>query len=322
MPTIKNALLRDYAYYKTGGPCDVLYAPASAAELAANVRDIKRLGLPMFVLGAGTNSLVMDEPFSGAFIVMRDLVGIEVRGTKLVVGAGVDNSEVARTALHHGLAGAAWMNRLPGQIGGTVRMNARCYGGEISEIATKVTVVTAAGEIREYSDPLMFRGYKDTVFMDNGDLIVGAELSLEVGDPAAIAAAMKYCETDRQSKKQFDFPSCGCVFKNDYAVSVPSGMLLSAAGAKGMTRGGAEVSSHHANFVYNKGATSRDILELTLAMRDLVYAEYGVWMSYEMELLGTVPPDLAALVSMKKPQQLDLEKIQALRQRLSSRPPG
>ena len=319
MPTIKNALLRDYAYYKTGGPCDVLYAPASAAELAANVRDIKRLGLPMFVLGAGTNSLVMDEPFSGAFIVMRDLVGIEVRGTKLVVGAGVDNSEVARTALHHGLAGAAWMNRLPGQIGGTVRMNARCYGGEISEIATKVTVVTAAGEIREYSDPLMFRGYKDTVFMDNGDLIVGAELSLEVGDPAAIAAAMKYCETDRQSKKQFDFPSCGCVFKNDYAVSVPSGMLLSAAGAKGMTRGGAEVSSHHANFVYNKGATSRDILELTLAMRDLVYAEYGVWMSYEMELLGTVPADLAALVSMKKLQQLDLKKIQALRQRLRSR---
>jgi UDP-N-acetylmuramate dehydrogenase len=322
MPTIKNALLRDYAYYGTGGPCDVLYAPASAAELAANVREIKRLGLPVFVLGAGTNSLVMDEPFSGAFIVMRDLVGIEVRGTKLVVGAGVDNSEVARTALRHGLAGAAWMNRLPGQIGGTVRMNARCYGGEISEIATKVTVVTALGEIREYSDPLMFRGYKDTVFMDNGDLIVSAELLLESGDPAAIAAAMKYCETDRQSKKQFDFPSCGCVFKNDYDVSVPSGMLLSAAGAKGMKRGGAEVSPHHANFVYNKGATSRDILELTLAMRDLVYAEYGVWMSYEMELLGTVPADLAALVSVKKPQQLDLEKIQALRQRLSSRSPS
>ena len=319
MPTIKNALLRDYAYYGTGGPCDVLYAPASAAELAANVREIRSLGLPVFILGAGTNSLVMDEPFAGAFIVMRDLVGIEVRGTKLVVGAGVDNSELARTALHHGLAGAAWMNRLPGQIGGTVRMNARCYGGEISEIATKVTVVTAAGEIREYSDPLMFRGYKDTVFMDNGDLIVGAELSLESGDPAAIAAAMKYCETDRQSKKQFDFPSCGCVFKNDYAVSVPSGMLLSAAGAKGMKRGGAEVSPHHANFVYNKGATSRDILELTLAMRDLVYAEYGVWMSYEMELLGTVPADLAAVVSMKKPQQLDLEKIQSLRQLLVKR---
>ena len=302
MPTIKNALLRDYAYYGTGGPCDVLYAPASAVELAANVREIRRLGLPMFVLGAGTNSLVMDEPFAGAFIVMRDLVGIEVRGTKLLVGAGVDNSEVARTALHHGLAGAAWMNRLPGQIGGTVRMNARCYGGEISEIATKVTVVTAAGEIREYSD-----------------LIVGAELSLHTGDASSIAAAMKYCETDRQSKKQFDFPSCGCVFKNDYAVSVPSGMLLSDAGAKGMKRGGAEVSPHHANFVYNKGATSRDILELTLAMRDLVYAEYGVWMSYEMELLGTVPADLAALVSMKKLQQLDLKKIQALRQRLRSR---
>ncbi|MBM4253232.1 MAG: UDP-N-acetylmuramate dehydrogenase [Deltaproteobacteria bacterium] len=319
MPTLKQVLLKDFAYYKTGGPADVLYQPQDAAELAAQLSEAQTTGLPLIVLGAGTNSLVMDEPFAGAVVVLTAVSDIKVVGDKIIAGAGVENTAIAKLALKHGLAGAAWMNRLPGQIGGTVRMNARCYGGEISQIATKVITVTRSGERREYADPKMFRGYKDTVFMENGDIIIGVELQLKAGDAKDIARVMRHCEDDRQSKGQFDFPSCGCVFKNDYTVGIPSGMLLAAAGAKGRRQGGAVVSHHHANFVYNQGASSRDILELTLAMRDLVYAEFGVWMSYEMEILGTLPKDLATALAIAKPQQLKAERLEPLKKRLAGR---
>jgi UDP-N-acetylmuramate dehydrogenase len=317
MPLVRDARLRDYAYYKTGGTCDELYEPASVDELAAIVRDVTKRGLPLMLLGGGTNSLVSDEHFSGAVVAFRSLAQLDVQGGRLVCGAGVDNSDIARAALKHGLDGAGWMYRLPGQLGGTVRMNARCYGGEISQITVAVTVVTRQGEIKVHRDKSVFRGYKDTSFMETGELIAGAELVLrEGGDRAAIEAKMLACERDRESRQQFTFPSCGCVFKNDYRIGVSSGILLDAAGAKAMRQGGAEVSPGHANFVFNKGATSRDILELSFRMREAVYARFGAWLEYEMEILGTIPADLRARADEVRPQKLDDAALAPLRQRM------
>ncbi len=308
-------LLKEFAYYATGGTCDALYEPRSVAELQAAVRAIQAAKAPFFLLGGGTNSLVLDDHFPGAVIVFKYLDELRCDGAKVSCGAGIENSAVARLALERGLTGAAWMNRLPGQIGGTVRMNARCYGGEISQIVKKVTVVTREGEIKIYVTPKqIFRGYKDTVFMTNGDLIAGCEIALTpAGDRAAVQAQMDFCEKDRVDKGQFTFPSCGCVFKNDYTVGVSSGVLLDKAGAKQLKVGGAEVAPTHANFVFNKGGTSRDILEISFAMRELVYQAFGVWLAYEMEVLGALPPDLAAKVAEERPHRLDDEQLAPLR---------
>lgn len=310
---VSGAELREYAYYRTGGRCDRLYAPETIEELQDSVQEIRRSGLPWFLLGGGTNSIVMDEHWPGAVLVFRHMQRLEVRGDVLYVEAGVDNTTIARRAHEHGLAGAAWMNRLPGQLGGTVRMNARCYGGEISEIARRIVAVTRTGQVREYADRAVFRGYKDTMFMDNGDLVAAAELQLAPGDRAEILAKMKFCEDDRTRKGQFLFPNCGCVYKNDYTVGVPSGMLLETAGAKTLRKGAAEVSQGHANFVYNKGATSRDILELTIMMRELVYERFGVWLEYEMEMLGHVPEDLQERIAEVRPASFkpEVEKLRA-----------
>lgn len=308
--------LCDISYYRTGGTCAALHAPASIAELAQVMRGVAERARPFFLLGGGTNSLVLDEPYPGEVVTFGKLSRLEVRGTTIVAGAGVENTAVAKLALQHGLAGAAWMNRLPGQLGGTVRMNARCYGGEISQIARKVTTVTRRGEVVVYEDPAMFRGYKDTIFMDNGEVVAEVELALRPGDPAAVEAEMRFCEDDRVKKGQFDFPSCGCVFKNDYAVGVSSGILLDTAGAKKLKHGGAEVSPHHANFVYNKGASSRDILQVSFAMRQLVYDKFGVWMEYEMEVLGAMPPDLRARFDERRPAQWDEGALAPLRAKM------
>ena len=100
--------------------------------------------------------------------------------SQIIVGAGIENSDVSHKALENELSGISWIHRLPGSIGGTVRMNARCYGGEISQVVSKVTTVSLDGEIKHYDkNDKVFRGYKDTLFMDNGDLICEAVIDLD-----------------------------------------------------------------------------------------------------------------------------------------------
>jgi UDP-N-acetylmuramate dehydrogenase len=315
--------LRDYSYYRTGGRCRALYEPRSIEDLARIVTALNATQQAYFVLGGGTNSLVLDEDWPGAVIVFTRMRAIEIDGTRLICEAGADNSDIARAARDAGLEGLAWMYRLPGQIGGTVRMNARCYGGEISQVASEVAAVLPDGRMQHYlaSDGI-FKGYKDTVFMDNKAVVARVVLQLRPGDRTQIEEQMQFCETDRVNKGQFLFPTCGCVFKNDYSVGIPSGMLLDRAGAHQLSLEQVAINPKHANFVYNKGATSRDILEMTLQMRELVYREFGVWLEYEMEILGKLPPDLALRVAEQRPAQPREDRLAALRATFQRRTPN
>lgn len=307
--------LKNYAYYATGGTCRILHEPKSIEELSLIMKKIHTENTPYFVLGGGTNSLVLDNPFPGDVILFTQMKHIRREGNNFICGAGADNTEVSVAALTAGLEGISWMNRLPGQIGGTVRMNARCYGGEISQVVTSVRAVLPDGTIRHYtpSDDI-FRGYKDTLFMANGAIIAEATISLRPGDRQAIQEHMDYCMNDRLSKGQFDYPTCGCVFKNNYEVGVSSGMLLDRANANRLDTALVSLNPQHANFVYNKGASSDDILKFTLAMQELVYQEYGVWIEYEMEILGQLPPDLQRRVREVRPSRPIEERLAPLRE--------
>lgn len=312
--------LASLSYYQTGGGYTQLYQPTTEAELIAAVKAIADDAAQYYILGAGSNSLVSDEPFEGAVISLAKLNETAVEGDEVRVQAGAINSSVAQLAYDAGLVGLGWMNGLPGQIGGTVRMNARCYGGEISQVVSQVRTVTPEGEIKVYSaDDKLFRGYKDTALMDNGELVLEATLSLSKGDEAKLAgelAQMTHCYEDRRSKGQYDYPSCGCVFKNSHHVGVSSGMLLEAAGVKTMaTPDTVKVNPKHANFVFNTGgATSRDILEFTFEMREAVYDAFGVWLDYEMEVLGALPKDLAFEHARVELEQLNEERLAPLRE--------
>ena len=317
--------LRHFSYYKTGGGCRYFFAPTSEEELQRDLALIARDGLSLFILGGGTNSLVMDEFWDGAVLSLHALKRFERVQNRITVLAGVDNSDFATYAKETGLKGAEWMYGLPGQIGGSVRMNARCYGGEMSHIVSEVVCFTPQGERREYQQTELaenvFFGYKDTVFMHEELIIARVSFDLEAGEPSAIETAMQRCLEDRQQKGQFLFPSCGCVFKNDYSedVSVPSGMLLERAGVLGRRWKNAVVSSKHANFVFNQGASSRDIIELTLQMRERVWEEFGVWLQYEMEFLGDMPKDLEAQVQKERLPKYQTEKLRNLREVFSAK---
>ena len=308
--------LKNYAYYRTGGSCRVLHEPQSIVELSTTLKKISTDHIPYFILGGGTNSLVLDNPFPGDVIIFSRMKAIRREGHNLVCGGGADNTEVALEALKAGLSGISWMNGLPGQIGGTVRMNARCYGGEISQVTKSVRAVLPDGTIKHYTPAdQIFKGYKDTLFMANGAVIAEATLSLVPGDAKSIREHMDACMNDRIAKGQFDFPTCGCVFKNNYAVGVPSGMLLDQADARRLNTPQVALNPQHSNFVYNKGASSEDILRFTMEMQELVYQEFGVWMEYEMEILGQLSQEQLRRVREVRPQRFHEERLKALQDR-------
>lgn len=323
---MSEQLLAKVSYFKTGGQCAELYCPQDLNELEHSLKECDaRFGDRYFFLGAGSNSLVSDQYWNGGVVVFSGLKQLSVLedGITICAGAGVDNKSLVEFALKHQLSGVEWMYGLPGQIGGTVRMNARCYGGEISQVVTQVKVVSAQKGMEIYKNPReMFRGYKDTCFMDQPKLAV-AEVHFQLssgGVALVMKEKMEKCLRDREAKKQFSFPSAGCVFKNDYAVGVPSGMLIEAAGLKGKRIGQAQVSMDHANFVYNLGgATSDEILSLALHIREQVWQEFGVWMDFEMEVLGEVSSEMQVRLKESRKNKLVSTKIEPLLKKFSEK---
>ena len=306
-------LLKALSYYQTGGSCDQLHSPASVQELAELMAELHQRKTPYFLLGAGSNSLVMDEHWPGAVILFNKLTAITIAGTAVTVEAGLKNTTFAEKCHNASLAGASWMNYLPGQIGSTVRMNARCYGGEISQIVESVTVVNQKGEIKSLTNHNIFYGYKNTRFMTSGEVIAAVAFKLKEGDPQEIKTHMSYCQEDREQKHQFLFPSCGCVFKNNYTVGLPSGLLLDKADVRQLNTNQVQISPYHANFVFNKGGSALDILETTLNMQELVYEKFGVWLEYELEILGRVPEKFRQRITQIKKQAFKESQLAKLR---------
>ena len=284
--------LSTLSYFKTGGTCDALHAPTSLPELQEVMSQLHSQRTPYFILGGGTNSLVSDAHWRGAVLSLHRMTTLVDEGEVVTCQAGVLNSVLVEHCLARGLTGAEWMTALPGQIGATVRMNARCYGGEISTLVQSVTTVTAAGALCVYEQPReVFHGYKDTLFMHNGEVVAEIKLYLRKGKADKIAARMAEVRGDRVRKGQFLHPSCGCVFKNDYEVGVPSGVLLDRAGVRQLAQENVFISPQHANFIFNVGGSSDAIVALSLAMREEVYRQFAVWLYYEMEFLGYFSPE-------------------------------
>ena len=307
--------LSEISYYKTGGSFDVLHMPDSIEALCELMRRIHLDATPFFVMGAGANSLIADEHWPGAVISLAKMSRTTCKvGDVVEVEAGADNSSVAAFCAEHDLEGAEWLYRLPGQFGGTIRMNARCYGGELKDIVHEVHAVSPEGSLTVFSGEQIFTGYKQTIFQNNNHIIASAHLFLKQGIKSQLLNRMSNFAADRQEKNQFLHPSCGCVFKNNYNISISSGKLLEAAGVQDFKSKRAIVSPYHANFVFNLGsATSREILELTFRMRQAVFDMFGVWLEYEMQLLGASPPDLAAHYNEKRPHCYKMNKLTPLR---------
>ncbi|NTW55683.1 MAG: UDP-N-acetylmuramate dehydrogenase [Chlorobiaceae bacterium] len=281
--------LSEKAYYAIGGRSMAVAYPRSLSELSALLLWNRKKRFPLALMGSGSNILFSDEPFPGIVISFERMARMFwMSGTDLFCEAGTVNTRIAEELLQRGRTGGEWLYRLPGQVGSTVRMNARCFGGEISSVTTGISALHADGRLIWHTPEEVFQGYKQTALMESPEIVAGVLLRFpEKRPPDEIKELMLQYEGEREAKHHFDFPSCGSTFKNNYAAGRSSGKIFDELGFRGQREGGASVSDHHANFIFNRGrATSRDVLELAGRMRSAALENAGVPLDLEVQCIG------------------------------------
>ena len=272
--------------FRVGGPAALMALPVTRAEAAEAVRAAAELGVTPVYLGNGSNLLVSDEGYDGFLIkTFGGLNTISVDGTAVTADSGVLLSRLAAAALEAGLSGLEFAHGIPGTLGGAVTMNAGAYGGEIVQILTSVTFLNEMGCVETIPASACGLTYRHSVFSDGKRMILGAELALAPGDPAAIRGRMEELGEKRRSKQPLDLPSAGSTFKRPEGYFAAA--LIEQCGCKGLRVGGAQVSEKHAGFVVNTGgATCRDILTLIGQVRSRVLEQTGVALELEVKTLG------------------------------------
>lgn len=286
-----NALMRDYSYWKIGGPADCLIEPGSLLELRTSIRIINKLGLPHVVIGEGSNLLFDDAGVRGVILrIGRNLNRIQANSGSIEVEAGVYVPRLARYVGSMGLSGLEHIVGIPGTLGGLLIMNGGSMRKSISSCVESVTVIDSCGELKEVPKDECGFSYRHSNLKDHGEIIYKAKLTCFSGDKKEIRQAMLGIMRTRRKKFPQKQPSCGSVFLADQAVydslGAP-GKIIEDAGLKGLRIGGAQVSPMHANFIVNIGhARSEDILNLVFEIIETVRKKFNYSMKCEVKYVN------------------------------------
>lgn len=287
----RNYPLSRLTTVRAGGPADYFARPGTEIELVELLAWADGEGLPVGVLGSGSNLLVADEGFPGLVVKLAgELTGIERDGVRLRCGGGARLPSAAAKAAGWGLAGLEFGVNIPGTVGGAVRMNANAYGGELGRVLERVTVCTSAGADERRPDELGLR-YRGSDLGER-EVVASATFRLSEANPADVKATMAGMRSRRKEAQPSGIKTFGSTFVNPddpRAEGRSAGQLLEAAGCRGLRVGGARLSPKHANFVENDdGATTADILELMAEARRRVHERFGVVLEPEVQVLGDV----------------------------------
>jgi UDP-N-acetylmuramate dehydrogenase len=276
---------------RTGGPADWFARPGDMDALLDLLRWADAEGVEVGVVGSGSNLLISDNGFRGLVLKLdEDLATIEQQGDHLVCGGGARLPQAAAQSARAGLSGLEFGVNIPGTVGGAVKMNANAYGGDLSRVLDWVLIATPAGAERRDPAQLGFEYRRSN--LKPREVVARASFALTPADPSAVKATLARMRAQRREAQPSGIKTFGSTFKNPddpRAEGRSAGMLLDAAGCRGLQIGGARFSDKHANFVENTGeATTADVLGLMAEGRRRVRARFGVALEPEVQLLGDV----------------------------------
>ncbi len=270
-------------WFRLGGPARWLCRPRDAEELARLVRRAREAEVPLKVLGGGANVLISDDGFDGVVVRLDQPAFREVRrdGQCVRAGAGVDLMRFSKECSEAGLSGLECMAGIPGSVGGAVRMNAGGRFGEIGAVVREVEVLHSDGRLETRPADRLGFGYRHSTLEDVIALSVTFKLSDT--DPEATKGRFEEIFAFKTASQPLSAKSAGCIFKNPPGTS--AGALIDRAGLKGTRRGGASVSTRHANFIVaDVGARSSDVLFLIDLIRERVAREFDTALEVEVDI--------------------------------------
>lgn len=281
----QDAPLAKLVWFKTGGNADWLFEPADMADLREFLERLPA-GTPLMALGLGSNMIIRDGGVPGVVIKLgKPFSQVDVLdGHQLLCGGGASGILVSSTARDAGVAGLEFLRGIPGTVGGFVRMNGGAYGREVADVLIECEVVLPGGEMVLLPAADLQYSYRHSALPD-GAVVVSARFQGMAGDPVEIGAEMDRIAAAREESQPLRTKTGGSTFKN------PDGhkawQLVDAAGCRGLTMGGAQVSEKHTNFLINTGdATSADIEGLGEEVRRRVYQHSGVMLEWEIQRVG------------------------------------
>lgn len=284
--------------FRIGGPAAVYVTPQTKEQLAEAIYLLQQSKVPYEVIGNGSNLLVADQGFAGVIFdmsqyftgykILHDHCNTAVDKSNRVyvsVQAGMMLGRLGKELAGYSLAGFEFATGIPGTIGGAVMMNAGAYGGEMKDVLVNATVMDKTGEIKVLSNEELELGYRTSIIAKEGLIVLEAVLALEPGNQTEIQEKIADFAGRRREKQPLEYPSAGSTFKRPEGYF--AGKLISDAGLKGFTVGGAQVSEKHAGFVINiAGATAADVIALTDQVCDKIYELNGVTLELEVRKLG------------------------------------
>jgi len=307
--TIKrNILLADYTTYKIGGSAKYFFIAKTKEDLMSAMGFAKRLKLPVFILGGGSNLLVSDKGFNG-LVIKIDISEVSFQKNKAFVGAGADLTKLAYMLADTGLSGLEWSAGVPGTVGGAIYGNAQAFGTRISNTVETVEALNLKTlRLVSLTKKQCQFSLKNSIFKkDKNLIIISAVLKFKKKDINEIKRKIKEFLNYREIHHPINFPSAGSTFVNPETViknkqllkkfpelneynqkgTIPAGYLISKCNLSGKRMGKAQVSEKHANFIINLGgAKAKDVLKLINLARKEVKKTFGISLQLEVQLVG------------------------------------
>jgi len=286
-----NVHLAPYTTFGIGGAADLFLPVATEEELVFAINRARQLMVPVTTLGGGSNVLIADTGIQGLVVLDRSS-GLTVSGRQINAASGTPTAQLCLTACQAELAGLEFAGNLQGTVGGAICGNAGAYGNAIGSRLVSARVLLDDGTVQEVAADFFNFDYRESCLQEGTHLLLAATFELTDGQREKIMTAMLTDRELRLTRHPWGFGSGGSYFRN-LPPAVPgarrqaAGELLDQAGAKGLTVGGAEVFTGHANFIINRaGATAADVRQLAQKMRTLVADKFSLELTEEVTYLG------------------------------------
>lgn len=273
--------------YGIGGPADVFVTPTTEAGLVKVLRRAAAGGVPVTIIGGGSNCLVSDKGIRGITISMQRMKPeLMCDGEWIIANGGTATAAVSRLAWKNQLKGMEWACGIPGTICGAAFMNANGYGSEMKKVVESVRAMTRDGKTeKSYGWDDLHYGESDSIFMHNGEIILGVRLHLQRGNEADIKRAMDEHQLSRRTKQPLDKRSAGTMYLRPPGYHV--GPMIKECGLIGYSIGDAQVSTKHPDFVVNNGsATCEDVLAVLHEVQRRVLEKFHVHIPLDVRIIG------------------------------------
>jgi UDP-N-acetylmuramate dehydrogenase len=272
-------------WFQVGGPAEILFRPEDEEDLAYFLEN-KPENLPYMVLGVGSNLIIRDGGIDGVVIRLgRGFVPCHaLDSSRIKVGAACLSFNAATIAQQNGIAGLEFLTGIPGSIGGVLRMNGGAYGSEIKDVLVEAYALDPQGKRCVLKPQHLHYRYRHSDFPE-GWIFTGALLQGAEGDPEVIAARIDEISKARESTQPIRAKTGGSTFKNPEGYK--AWQLIDAAGCRGLSIGGAQISEKHCNFMINTGnAVASDLEKLGEEVIKRVFAHSGVMLEWEIKRVG------------------------------------